>query len=571
MSGVEAAAAAALNQSTAMLDSAPSDWDRTRLTVYHIYSRPFWTLPTYLPHESPDGTARFLPLDLAMYDLGRRPPGPIEYAVGPIPEEKAAKTNSYFSSLLGQDYGKIGHLQGSSVNGESDSRPPWVAIGNEYAEFVRSGAIEATMGRAVSVHSDPFTRLASIKVKSSDHQSITLENISHIVMATGFTPFEALSFLPADVLAALEYSTEDPFLPLVLDQGSTLRSEMRDIGFVGFYRGPYWGAMEMQARFLGKTWADANNELQTTESQRQSLRLLRQPDSESRRGQFPMGDYVGLMESFAKDLGISRTVLSKGDGRAGPVIPARYAYSEASSKSDGEGHSKEDAEVERTLVALGAAYVHDHGVAQAAASVAIFRALHGTWKLIRHIPPNKVPPRGLAGSMEHNSMACMPVAHKRVFFGTAVFHPRYPSDPAYDREYVYEEYPESCFEVSEHSSERKALSILRLSEGGTSRRNNRIEIWPAQPSEHDLEGFTIDLTSIRRKKKDGEYIPGEYAIHALSRPAPFTGDLPRFHYTFNFNGVSITSWECLDFGPQYVDGEYIFEECPIPCQSVYER
>lgn len=554
MSGVEAASAAALDQSTAMLDSAPSNRNRTRPTVYHIYSRPFWTLPTYLPHESSDGTAQFLPLDLAMYDLGRRSPGPIEYALGPIPKEKASKTNSYFRSLLGSDYERAGHLQESNANDELNSRPPWVAIGNEYAEFVRSGAIKAMMGRAVSVHSDSQTKLASIEVETSDRKSKTLEKVSLIVMATGFTPFEALSFLPTDVLNTLEYNKEDPFLPLVLDQGGTLRSELPDIGFVGFYRGPYWGAMEMQARFLGKTWSGAKGELQATESQRQSLRVLRRPDLEPRRGQFPMGDYVGLMESFAKDLGISRNELSNGGDRSGPVIPARYVYSQVLSKSHGEGHAQKDAEAEQTLNALGSAYMHDHDIAQTAAALAIFRALHGIWKLTRWIP----------------------AAGEKVFSGTATFHPRYPSEPGYDREYVYKELSS---EASEPSWERRAFSVLRLSEGGTGKRNNRIKIWPAHTSDHASNGFALNMAPLyRKRKKDGGYIPGEYVIRASSDPLVHTGDLfanvanPRYRYTFNFNGVSITSWECLDLGYELQGGEGISANEPSPqCRSLYER
>lgn len=556
MSGVEAASAAALDLLTTELDSPSRYRNRTRATVYHIYSRPFWTLPTYLSHESPDGTVSFLPLDLAMYDLGRRPPGPVEYALGPIPEEKATKTSNYFRSLLGQEYEKFGHLQGTSANDGSSPRPPWVAIGNEYTEFVRSGVIEATMGRAVYVHSDPeYEGLGSIEVKTSDDGLRTLENISHIVMATGFTPFDALSFLPADVLDALEYSTEDPFLPLVLDQGGTFRSEMRDVGFVGFYRGPYWGAMEMQARFLGKAWAEGNNELQITESQRHNLRILRQPDLESRRGQFPMGDYVGLMESFARDLMISRADLSNGESRTGPVVPARYVHSEAPSESLGQRGAQSDAEARRTLDALGAAYIPDHDTAQTAAALAIFRALHGTWKLTRWIP---------AGG-------------EQALSGAAILHPRYPSDPGYDKEYVYEEYSEPSAGHGDWSPEWKALSVFRLSEGGTSKRN-RIEVWPTQTSERAPDGFALNLSPFCRKKKDGEYLPGEYVIYASSGPQDNTGEMAsndggeRFEYTFNFNGVSITSWECLAPNHDPAGGESMSESrYSLPCRSWFQR
>lgn len=90
----------------------------------------------------------------------------------------------------------------------------------------------------------------------SSGQTKTIDNIDKIIMATGFEHFNSLSILPESVLSKLEYSSTDPFSPLILDKGGTIRSEIQDIGFVGFYRGPYWGVMEMQARFLGSLWSD---------------------------------------------------------------------------------------------------------------------------------------------------------------------------------------------------------------------------------------------------------------------------------------------------------------------------
>lgn len=553
MSGVEAASAAALSHSSSMLESAPMIQDSTRHIVHHIYSRPFWTLPTYLPHETSDDTISLLPLDLALYDLDRRPPGPIEYALGPIPEGKAATTNDYFTSLLGSEYAQFGHMQESSATDEAGSRPPWVAIGNEYAEFLRSGAIEATMGRAMAVHSDPQAGLASIQIKTSDNHWKSLDKISVIVMATGFTPFESLSFLPADVLSTLEYSANDPFLPLVLDKGGTLRSEIPDIGFVGFYRGPYWGVMEMQAKFLGRYWAGESNAPQITESQRQSLRLLRHSGSERRRGQFPMGDYVGQMESFAKDLGIGRLELSSGQSRSGPVVPARYVHF--------EDQCKGDVQVEWTLNALRTTSVPDHETARAAGALAIFRALHGKWKFTRWTP---------AGEKGES--------------GTVIFHPRYSSDPAYDREYVCAEYAEPALESNGSSiSKGTVKSMFRLSEAGVREDNSRIEIWPLMPTQDSAsspDGYALNLAPpFYRKKTDGEYVPGQYVVHASNGPLTETKDLAgdiakgrRYQYTFHFEGVSIIRWECIDLGRDNVGGKCITgNHATACCRYTYER
>ncbi|KAI2689768.1 hypothetical protein CBS147355_219 [Penicillium roqueforti] len=485
MSGVEAASAVALRQSS----STPSTnrVPHTQETkVHHIHSRPFWALPTYLPHESPDGSPSFLPLDLAMYDLGRRPPGPIDYILGPIPEEKAVKTNSYFHTLLGSDYEKYAHMDAPHGAEESRTQPPWVAIGNDYAEFVRCGAIQTSMGRVTAVISDPDIKQTSVQYEGPDGKTKTIDNVAVIVMATGFTPYKSLSLLPDEVLMTLEYCKTDPFSPLILDKGGTVRSEIPDAGFVGFYRGPYWGVMEMQARFLGKLWSEENNgALCKTDDQKQNLRRLRSAHPDLARGQFPMGDYVGLMESFAKDLEISRSALEAGDGRSGPVVPARYLYGNTPTPGT-------ESEADRTLGALRDALLPGHEAAQKAAASAIFRALHGTWKSSH-----------TSGANGHEAS-----------FGTLGFYPRYPTSPAYDREYV-------CVEThgstgGEHPGQDNVRFIMRLTEVGFDIATSRIEIWSALADRLSADRLVRvwELTPLCRQRKEGVSIPGEYVISA---------------------------------------------------------
>lgn len=520
MSGVESASTFALHQSTSKFHDGNKDKDTpAKHSIYHISSRPFWTLPTFLPHTLPSSSVAFLPLDLTMYDLDRRPAGPIEYYLGPIPKEKAAKANEYFRSLLGAEYEKFGHVQQGGA--ASNSCPPWVAIGNDYAGFVQSATIVPKMGRAVSIHSDPTKKLAAIQIETADGESITLENIASIVMATGFTPFESLSFLPQDILSTLEYTTNDSFLPLVLDQGGSLRSEIPDLGFVGYYRGPYWGAMEMQARFLGKTWARENQELATAESQMQNIRLLRQPTTRTWRGQFPMGDYVGLMETFAKDLGIERITLQDIEG-SGPVIPARYIYNDLP-PTDGQKHDienlKGDHDTNSTLNSLSLTGLCDIGDAntpdsQASIATAIFRALHGKWKFTK---------RGYIGEIS----------------GTVKFHPRYPTDPAYDREYVCEELGSELADMTYNSKQ----IIWRLSEaGGTS---FPIQIFPKEAAGGGSEIKTanhLKLHSAQHGKSDSIGPTSAVNITVEQEPDYVLQD-SACYYKFWFDGISISRWE----------------------------
>jgi hypothetical protein len=514
MSGVEAASAVALQKSSSILSTnrIPSAKD---INVHHIHSRPFWTLPTYLPHES-SGTPSFIPLDLAMYDLSRRPAGPIKYALGPIPPENATKTNNYFHSILGDEYKKYAHRYSPSPS--NAQQPPWVAIGNDYAGFVRSGMIQTSMGRVTSVHLNRDTGLSSILYEGSNG-TMMIDNVAAIVMATGFTPCRSLSFLPDEVLDTLEYSGTDSFSPLILDKGCTVRSEIPDLGFVGFYRGPYWGVMEMQARYLGNLWSGGHNVSET--GQKEALRDIRLADPDLARGQFPMGDYVGLMESFADDIGIARLPLDDGT-RSGPVVPARYLYGNEHVPGDqGDPLAKRDG-AERTLDALRDALIPGHGVAQKGAASAIFRALHGSWKILKQIP---------SAAGEESA-------------GTISFYPRYATGPAYDREYVC---VQSCVDsAGRQLAEDKVWFIMRLAETGSETASSRIEIWSSGLTGTLSAGRVTqvwELGPLTHEKRGEESVSGEYGVFAKAFDLESGNE---FSYTFHFQGVSILSWTCAE-------------------------
>ncbi|KAJ5832134.1 FAD-dependent pyridine nucleotide-disulfide oxidoreductase [Penicillium riverlandense] len=526
MSGVEAASAVALQQSSTAhsTETKPQSSSETAV-VHHIYSHPFWTLPTYLPHETGDDTISFLPLDLVMYDLSRRSNGPVEYAVGPIPAEKAQKTNKYFHSLLGPDYERFGHAHQPYNGDEADTRAPWVAIGNDYAEYVRSQAIERTMGRAVSVQHGSQDGLASITVKVHGGQIKTIDRVTAIVLATGYTPFDSLSFLPDDVLSALEYSAEDSHSPLILDKGGTVRSEMPDFGFVGFYRGPYWGVMEMQARLLGQIWSTDNDlaHFSKTEDQRESLRALRLADPGLRRGQFPMGDYVGLMESFARDLGIRRAELSESEGRPGPVAPARYVYPPVSSTNPSKDQATMNVEAKTSLNFLKSTLASS----ESTATEVIFRALHGTWQVHR------------THTWSHNGGT-------ENVHGSVTLHPRYLFNPALDKEYVCHEFEQSVSAHGRSFSLRNSW-IFRAPETDGSGIKVLTETKMNRQTEQRFNHYIQPTTPFYRKKHDADYIPGQYVIYAKGVFEQADSGSPRAlpsecKYTFHFHGVSISSW-----------------------------
>lgn len=579
MSGVEAASTLALRISSSRFTSDKS-W--TGYEVHHICTKPFWVLPTYLPQTAtntdPEGKERmvsFLPLDLVMYDLSRRSPGsderPIEYSIGPVTPEQADGVNEYFRSLLGGNYFGDENLP------EDNPRPPWVGISNDYPEFVRSGMIKVTIARASAVlpHSNSPSEpdLAKLGLNLPNGQTKTLDNVAAIVIATGFTPFTSLPFLPGDILDTLEYSETDAFCPLILDGGGggSMHSEISDLGFVGFYRGPYWGVMEMQARSLGMNWAGGHEQQQQQhlskteleenekknqrrENERSRLRALRHADPEFQRGQFPMSDYVGLMESCARDLGISRTgIPGMHSGRSGSVVPSRYPFDNRGSLSSSPcSEGAKESEMRTTLNSLRVVLYPEYNTDSPGLALAIFRALQGTWVFKRrelvYPDQSRGSDQSLPGNNNNNNNS------KRVLeSGTATFHPRYPTSPVYEKEYVYEEEIEySCnnttgFSSHPHPNNKTTRSIYRFQEETTTSEprseNTHIHIWSLDIEEKDspLAGkflHGLRFTSAYQRMQHGEPVAGEYLVRACGEHEYNYG------YMFYLKGVQISSWEC---------------------------
>lgn len=126
--------------------------------------------------------------------------------------------------------------------------------------------------------------------------------------------------------------------------------------------------------------------------------------------QFWMGDYVGLMEGFASELGIPRDDTRWNGQRLGPCIAARYAV-----PSMTPNHA---AETKRILDDLQDVLCEAETKGRFVAAAA-FRGMQGTWNLRRNIKSRL--PEFPSGRLE----------------GTASLHPRLPTEDGYDAEYLY--------------------------------------------------------------------------------------------------------------------------------------
>jgi len=451
ISGSEAAAQAAFQISNAKHAPSKAKPEHADSKVYHIINRPFYPLPRFLPldphhlkiQDSNSNLApKFLPLDLILYNLSRRGDGEISAAITTVPPEKARKGHEFMRSVIGGDLRDLEQPALVYKPGQTQY-PGYSGITDTYAEFVRSGLIVPVQGwvqevKAQENDEDEDDEDDSESYDSEDHDSETfdivlkqydpwyhapwkeakvclpnelflvtntdsiqehsvVEDVVGIIEATGYNT--NLDYLDDDMKEQLYYDSYCARIPYLLGRGSIFAECVPSIGFVGFYEGPYWGVMEMQARIIADTWSqhDMNSGYRpdtkffnhdATERMRSAIRYERSLQVP----QFWMSDYVGIVEELAREAGVQRddTLFN---GQAGPMFPSRYQAT---------GTDPEAASVVKEVVDLLEASQKQARFVAAA----VFRGMQGVWKLNRKIDSrNAAAPGG-------------------TFTGTAHFHPR---------------------------------------------------------------------------------------------------------------------------------------------------
>ncbi|KAI0160241.1 hypothetical protein GGR57DRAFT_413016 [Xylariaceae sp. FL1272] len=381
MSGIEITGTIATHLSS--LIHSPGEksiQDPERYTIHHVAERPTWTFPLYTSAKPDAPAPPFLPVDLPSYNLALRP-HPLHNTQGHITVDAARSFNSIFQSVLGTDQSAFSPE--TKVDGSLSDKPPLLAMSMHYMDFVRSGLVKLHKGRLESLTKD----VATISSPDGDE---TIDRVAAVILATGFDPSPSLSFLPASVLKTLSHSPAHPNQPLALAFHGTHHPSLPTLGFVGFYRSPYWGVMEMQARLVAQlfqTYAEGNiaarsAPLQAALSNDDSISRTLALRDDPRCSQFPMGDYAFIMQEFALalDLRISPSPSSTpvlANGLPMDILtPARY-LSRGATESQ-QRHANEN--LESTYKTANAGLLGNRFI-----SGAVFRSLLGEWSLEREL------------------------------------------------------------------------------------------------------------------------------------------------------------------------------------------
>jgi cation diffusion facilitator CzcD-associated flavoprotein CzcO len=284
-----------------------------------------------------------VPLDWVLYQRSLQRDAPqIPEIIAYDSEEMCRQRHAKLQDLVGtrkQEASGLGIPSASSSSSSSSSSftPPLVSISDDFLNLVISGKIQAVPGRLASVVDTATTTTTTATTTapitpSTPTLSLHLEDgtilpgIDRIIACTGYQC--SLDFLEDDLLNVLEYNETDGFAPMTLAY-EAFHPQVPNLGFVGMYRGPYWGIMDLQARMVAELWSQRYNPSNDTLSH--AMEVARQIRSHTPRAQFPHFDYIGYTDTLADQLNLvpssssSTTSSGTGYGAGGNfVFPAYY-------------------------------------------------------------------------------------------------------------------------------------------------------------------------------------------------------------------------------------------------------
>ena len=492
------------------------------LKIVHATPRPLYAVPSFV--TAPPGEKGFMPVDLRLYNYDTRPRELPSYG-GRVPGELNPMIHQLVREMIGSDQGDLG---AEALVANVNDGPPYVTLSEGYAEFVRSGAIEAVKGRVVAMKEGEAG--GSIAYLEDPAGKVTeVDSVVAVIDASGYTPNVSLEWLPQDVLEKLEYQSDSPRLPLILDRFQTMSEAVPDIAFIGFYEGPYWGMIEMQARLIAESWARSVQGQSLSQHEKyyeakNTLRKLRSGmlQKEIDVPQYWFNDYLGYMVEAATEVETKSNHAPFNEWE-GPVSPARYLV--------GSDDNMEAKQIVRDLSKAVEAARHGAFVLKVT-----FRALQGRWRFTR-----KTTRRDRS---------------EKVFeSGKATFSPREPTKDAHgkknDGELLYSEDSSSGISEKTRDIDTQVL-IYRYQETADS---ISIECENRRPKTNFHWELRFEDIRMQEAEKQQQ-------VATATSQYSYNGNYHKNVYEFSFSGVSISRWRWI---------ESVTGSQEYACQTTFER
>lgn len=270
--------------------------------VLLFFERAPWILPRYMPN----GVGRRVPFDLMIYR--RKEDGLVSVTTD------RNERNRQAALFMKQTFGDPGDAH-PALSPSIDGAPNLAAVSDVFLPFVRAGGIQPIRERVVG--------LGTNYVRTSSGRRF---EIDEIMFCTGYR--SDLSFLDQHTKTLIGYDPSDMLLPFLANK-TVAHPDVKGLYFVGLYKGPYFGVMELQARWAAMMLSgDIPHKRRKREREllacENAIRLL-QP-----RPQFPHSDYVQFADELALEIG-AKPYAENADTddllRNAPVTPHQYRLS----------------------------------------------------------------------------------------------------------------------------------------------------------------------------------------------------------------------------------------------------
>ena len=267
-----------------------------------------YVVPRYVPYttmsaQKGGGHKEFTiaPIDLILYQRRQMDAPQLPEQIT-MTQDLCHQRHAFIRDLVGLQKQKEAFGTTSPTNDDkiNDDEPPMIAISDEFLNLVISGKIQVHKGRVTQILSAGDDN-GSLRIELDDG-SVIDESIDRVIACTGYRCDTIQKLLPNEVLETLQYEPEDGFAPIVSCY-DTFHPRLPGLGFVGMYRGPYMGIMELQARLVSNMMArdsDAGaSSLPSIDQIQAALDDSLAIRNYKPRAQFPHWDYVGHMDTLA--------------------------------------------------------------------------------------------------------------------------------------------------------------------------------------------------------------------------------------------------------------------------------
>jgi dimethylaniline monooxygenase (N-oxide forming) len=225
--------------------------------VYNLQTKPIYPLSRYLPLNPLHPASSRLPLDLLFYryhqaddtSSSSSSSSEVKQEIIVKSAEERMQTKKFLNLLLfgepSPEHGKAtSFIPPELVQATNEESFAQCGISETFASQRFNGNIKVKFGRYQSHHGKSVLYLSNGDGSSAGDVETELEGIDVIIDCRGYKP--DLSCLDKSILQVLQYDPQETHFPLLLYK-SFCHPDVRNLFFVGCYKGPYFLVMELQA------------------------------------------------------------------------------------------------------------------------------------------------------------------------------------------------------------------------------------------------------------------------------------------------------------------------------------